>query len=39
LFQKGTKRGLGTEVPQRGPGAEPWWGPPEAEDISQACML
>jgi len=29
--------GLGTEVPQRGPGAEPWWGsgamPPEAEDI------
>jgi len=29
--------GLGTEVPQWGPGAEPWWGPgakpPEAEDI------
>jgi len=29
--------GLGTEVPQRGPGAEPRWGlgakPPEARDI------
>jgi len=26
FFQRGTKRGLGTEVPQQGPGAEPWWG-------------
>jgi len=33
----GKTGGLGTEVPQRGPGAEPWWGSgaklPEAEDM------
>ena len=38
FFLQGDKtKGLGTEVPQQGPGAERWWGsgakPPEAEDI------
>jgi len=36
-FGGGKTGGLGTEVPQRGPGAEPWCGSggeaPEAEDI------
>jgi len=33
--------GLGTEVPQQGPGAEPWWGsgakPPEARNAYTIC--
>ena len=32
-LKRDTTGGLGTEVPQRGPGAEPRWGSGGAEDI------